>query len=325
MNIQGTLPYIATFTELENVVKGATEGITLFGYRYIKVRGYKGSLHIDDLAIKLIYMSSQKFECNDAEKGAAERLSKLVDRLYRANDARCHCFVRIRDEWNITKNIHNFGNDVICPKFYWCEYQEKLFYKYLNNREINDGSRTTNYTDRHLPFEHRPLCHVISCFSNQSIMDVIVERAEEGISFFGYRYIKVKGYSGTVPIDALAAKVMDMVKPRFDFDEGQRAVYKRMAERITHLYKANDKRCVNCFTLFFCAIRDLWKYLTTPRSMNHRFQWFQQKECEVFEYYTPEQYDKAFHAHIPQGSLEKTRRVGFRAISVYRPVQAVVS
>jgi len=415
MSITETLSYVATFSELENLFKDASEGLTLFGYRYIKVKDLKGVLHIDALAIKVMDILHQNEINFDGphERTAAKRMALKVTELYANNDKRANRFSYYREQWKeITVLVNsNYYWFAFCPKHNWRSFKEGDFTNWyteknyiedfnepfpknffilrigrgkckivdisernasikaeqelkmtvarapipVNNEhlematpelerildsqtdrlneafapqqttsKINARPSTSNSNESsiRLPNQNEPLEIVLSHFSTLSTVDLIAEGAQEAISFFGYRYIKRDGYISTIPLDALAAKVMGMVKPRFDFNENDRAIYKKLAARINQLFKANDARRVNCITRLFCIIRDLWKYLTTPRSMNHRYQWFTQKENETFEYYTPEQYQRAFNAPIPANAIAKTRRVGFKTIIIYRPVQS---
>jgi len=379
MNIQNTLTYIATFTELENVVKDATEGITWLGYRYIQVRGHKGLLHIDDLAIKVMAIFHYRFDFDEKERAAGKRLSELVDRLYKSNDTRgrTNIIAVLRDQvWMLRKMIEG-RHYFFFPKLYWSREQYREFYKHYTKEQyekifdkpfpfnssyfniglpgyktfiiedtdalqkllssnsqliktkhnpINeDNAKPATKNLNRLPYHDYPLDDILLCFSNYLNLDAIVNRSQQNISFFGYRYITVKDYDFTIPIDALAAKVMEMIKSRFDFTEEERAMGRRIVEKINTLYVENDAKKVNWITRLFCIIRDLWKYLSTPKSMNHRYHWFTQKENEVFEFYTPEQYERAFHASIPAHSIAKTRRVGFNNLTIYRPLQAAVS
>jgi len=70
-------------------------------------------------------------------------------------------------------------------------------------------------------------------------LEPIVKEAKEDISFCGVRYIYVPGYEGSLHIDALAEKVMELVRKNFDFDEQERSVGQRIASKITLFFKAS--------------------------------------------------------------------------------------
>ena len=88
--IQTALVNVPSFVELESIVKDAKEDISFFGHRYIYVKGYKGTLSIDALALSVVMLVSKglDFNHNDDEKQSLAEIIPLVSKIYEQNDAR---------------------------------------------------------------------------------------------------------------------------------------------------------------------------------------------------------------------------------------------
>ncbi|KIC71639.1 hypothetical protein DB41_AT00020 [Neochlamydia sp. TUME1] len=50
-------------------------------------------------------------------------------------------------------------------------------------------------------------------------------KAKVHVSFWGTRYITVLGYEGTLPIDALAGKVLELVKKKSSFRRNREGMW----------------------------------------------------------------------------------------------------
>lgn len=89
-----------------------------------------------------------------------------------------------------------------------------------------------------------------------------VKDAEEGVTFWGHRYVYLKEYEDTLPIDSLALRVMSLVK-NTDFDqkpEEKEALETIIIPQINDIYKNNDERYMNRFTQILRFIRDKWNF-----------------------------------------------------------------
>jgi len=79
----------------------------------------------------------------------------------------------------------------------------------------------------------------------------IAQHAEVNISFWGSRYVCVNGYQGTLEVDALASKTLELLRQtNYEFSEEEREVGKRLAGRIDNVYHDDMMQCINapCFT-----------------------------------------------------------------------------
>ena len=65
----------------------------------------------------------------------------------------------------------------------------------------------------------------------------IVDKARIGLSFWGHRYIIAIGYSGSLHIDALAARVIKLANNcKFNFSDSERMNGQFIASRINRIY-----------------------------------------------------------------------------------------
>lgn len=131
-------------------------------------------------------------------------------------------------------------------------------------------------------------------------------KAKVHVSFWGTRYITVLGYEGTLPIDALAGKVLELVKKNPHFDETERECGKAIVYPIDMLYRNSDRmaKIRNCFTRLLLFLR-LLPIKIKPRRTDIPWRW---RECDspwytfdytdgyykVFYYYTRKQYEIAY-------------------------------
>jgi len=114
-------------------------------------------------------------------------------------------------------------------------------------------------------------------------LNLIVEKAKEGITFWGFRYIYAAGYDERTPIDALAIKVMRLytsVKMKEGtleetLDRTSKFKAHPFLDKVNKLYSDNDKRLknTNYLTQIFCQLRYVWDRLTSNQCLNAREKW----------------------------------------------------
>lgn len=142
----------------------------------------------------------------------------------------------------------------------------------------------------------------------------IVEQSNEKLSCLGARYISVHGYEGTLHIDALAERVIAMVRKNFEFTEQERKFGKLIAKKINHIYEENDKRIErsNCFTRILCMIREFLFCPMLPTFGSTRWVWRAESECFAFEYYTRSQFQSVFGLS-PEEAKNQGYQLGYRS------------
>ena len=161
----------------------------------------------------------------------------------------------------------------------------------------------------------RCVCHGPSSNANQDLRTAIgaarsfrelcplVRHAEVRLSFWGSRYIQVQGYRGTLPIDALAKRVMELIKQNPNFDQHERSHGKTIAPIIDQIYDQSDKQVAEgaWFTKVFFWFRNIPNLIAGPSFT--RWIW---KDCDetlassfpvksyhkFFKYYTKEQHER---------------------------------
>jgi hypothetical protein len=77
------------------------------------------------------------------------------------------------------------------------------------------------------------------------------QHAEVKLSFWGGRYVCVDGYKGTLDVDALASKTLELLRQKkYEFSEDERVIGRQLASRIDVLYNDSVVQCVHapCFT-----------------------------------------------------------------------------
>lgn len=75
------------------------------------------------------------------------------------------------------------------------------------------------------------------------------------------RFIQVVGYDGSIEIDALASRVIQIIKDKnFGFAEPERAIGKAIARQINQLYDASDRQLgnSNCFIRLLSLVREVF-------------------------------------------------------------------
>ena len=152
--------------------------------------------------------------------------------------------------------------------------------------------------------------------SNYSLREVleVAKKVTPQLSFFGSQYLSIDQSNQILPLDALAAQVMDIVEQNPQFSEEERIVGKEVASLIDRIYELNIKNVEqsNCITqILWCLRENLYSLLCLrPRFYLHcsRMRWAW-GECEriilvtgyrqIFRYYTREQYINVF-GHPPE-------------------------
>jgi len=159
-------------------------------------------------------------------------------------------------------------------------------------------------------FETQEIGSALAATQSFADLCVLVRNAKVHLSFWGRRYIKVAGYSGTLPIDALAQRVLELVKQNPNFDQSERSHGKTIAALIDQFYDTSDQQVIDSswLTKKFVSLRNLPNHLSFCSSRNcSKTRWIW-KECEtviswhgehrgyhkIFEYYTKEQHQKDF-------------------------------
>lgn len=108
----------------------------------------------------------------------------------------------------------------------------------------------------------------------------IADHAEAKLSSWGERYICVAGFSGTLHIDALASRTMELLRQlNYEFSESEREPGKHLAKKIDKLYEDSFRQAeeANPFTRAFNILREIISGLFNYFSSTHSiwFQWHQ--------------------------------------------------
>jgi hypothetical protein len=151
----------------------------------------------------------------------------------------------------------------------------------------------------------------------------IAEQAEARLSFWGYQYVYVNGYEGTLHIDALASRVLELLREvDYEFSEAERESGKQLAEKIDRLYVDTDRQFseANCFTQAMTVLREIISRIfnycilgNQPiRIMWHDDYLFNPNRNITFKFYTRTQFQDAF-----QMSPEKAEQNGYHLNSSY--------
>jgi len=139
-------------------------------------------------------------------------------------------------------------------------------------------------------------------YSTDSFVDLepIIENVEEGISFWGRRYVYIKGEKETFSIDILAKRVLEIMKQkRFEYSNVERNTGKRIASKIDQIYDNNDKKLEKKWfiTRFLCYILEQISYINS-HSYPPRFDW--EEDNVLFKFYTKKQYEETFGSKPPK-------------------------
>lgn len=173
----------------------------------------------------------------------------------------------------------------------------------------------------------------VECFAQ---LKYIVKNARAKLSPFGKRCIEVQNHQGTLPIDALAKKVLELVKKNPDFDEVERSHGKACIKPINDIYKEIDlqvekakglKRTLtklrsipylilSCFSRNYSKIQWNWRYCkiaTFDSSLPDA-----KGNYQLFKLYTKNQY-KAVFQKDPTGNPIKLH--GINNLYFLKPIE----
>lgn len=149
------------------------------------------------------------------------------------------------------------------------------------------------------------LQQAIASAQSFSTLRLLAERAETSISFWGNRYLSVKGCSGFVHIDAIAARAAELLKQNPHFCERERPHGKSLAGRIVKIYDESDELFdkSNFLTKVIVILRNLPNIFSLRPPFGHteaRWQWKESVRMlyeplgDVFDFYTKPQLLKVF-------------------------------
>jgi hypothetical protein len=148
--------------------------------------------------------------------------------------------------------------------------------------------------------------------------------ASTHLSCWGSRYVSVAGYTDTLELDALPAKVIELIKKHPNFDEQERGYGKEIASLIDrNIYDAIDMQAdnTNCITWLFVKLRDICNViflvfkdgpLKAFWPHGTRWEWRDDKlhypstYQNAFDLYTEEQF-KSKHGL----SVEEAKKIGY--------------
>ncbi len=128
----------------------------------------------------------------------------------------------------------------------------------------------------------------------------IIEQAEVKLSLSGERYLDFSGFGESLPIDALAARVIELVNSNFEFSEEERLIGKKIATQINDFYRTSDDliNASRVVTRLLAKLRDFWCDNLSDNGYGTRWQWRYNRGNELFDYYTKTQYEKVFKQPI---------------------------
>lgn len=262
MDIRTALMRAKTLVALEPLVKDATGDVTFWGYRYIHIKGCKGILPVDALAVRVMKLvSAIDFDQNPNECEALTNMIPLITSIYDQKYARWSnpitlFLLVIRD---ITRDIKATGYNV---DFYWD-------LDFVENGGF-DFSEKYRLTQSIVEVCREPIGPVLDEAVDFDGLVSLASNVKEEVSFWGCRYVTVEGYDDTLSIHELAQKVMEVAKETLDYEQDQD--YQELVPLIDAIYQNSDriKAEKNLFTQLLCSIRDAWNSMETYRTQwNH--------------------------------------------------------
>jgi hypothetical protein len=142
----------------------------------------------------------------------------------------------------------------------------------------------------------------VSSARSFSELRLIAERAEPHFSFWGSRYVTASGYEGTLDIDALASRTMELLDQfNFEFSLAEHNAGKRLAARIDRIYDEHNDQVdqADCFTRVLDVLRNFpcafFNFLIYgDRGVVVRWRGHSDSN-HSFDYYTRMQFQNAFH------------------------------
>ena len=210
------------------------------------------------------------------QKAINEEVIPQISKIYEQNDKRCKnlinpitvIFCSLRDTWNFY-----IKTELTCydPRFYWDSTCRPYKFDFSSMPGPLPEWILSQVT-------REPIQSVISNIFSYTDLLPIIEKVKEDISFFGCRYIYIEDYDGSLPINTLASRVMELAKTALNYSLEDR--YQEIVPLIDALYLRNDERerKKNSFTRILCSIRDVWNHYIKNDIDASRFQWEQHKK-----------------------------------------------
>jgi len=242
----------STFVELATLVKQAKEDVTFMGHRYVYFDNYNGTLPIDSLAVKAIQFVSNNHSLDVNEQKAAAEIVTLINKIYEHNNARWKNPITvtlsfIRDRCLKVFEKAYYGYDA---RYFWSE-------KFCQKGVIN--STTGTLPEVLVPYVIRENIEdaLVAASTFEDLLP-IARKTKENISLMGSRFVQVEGYEGTLPVNALARRVMELVSIHFDYAQDKN--FQDIVPLIDAIYLQSGKRGndANILTRASCFIRDSW-------------------------------------------------------------------
>jgi len=138
MNVKDLLMQTASIAEIERIIQSAEAKVSFWGSRYISFTDpeYEGTLHIDDLAARVIQIAKERgFEFTQEERVTGRDLAQRITQLYDNCDAlvdqvNCltYCFIKLRKVFSLVfgsgmimrdENSSNVCGVGICSRTEW--------------------------------------------------------------------------------------------------------------------------------------------------------------------------------------------------------------
>lgn len=134
-------------------------------------------------------------------------------------------------------------------------------------------------------------------------------------SFFGSRYITIEGCQRELSLDTLTERLLQLVNKNTEFSEVERKYGKLIAKKINWIYEKSDKQVMssNFLTRILVYLNDILFYIF-PKNRHlswAKWSWQVGFDDSVFEYYTRNQFQKAFWIS-PEVAKESGWDLGFR-------------
>ncbi len=244
-HISTALVHVSSFVEITSLVENAKEDVSFWGHRYIFMKDYDGTLSIGALALRVITLLRQNkvdFTQDKAERDGFAEITPQVSAIYKQNDARRKnlsklTFVILRELWN----------DYI----YCCISTQDDGYRHTwwLNCEL-DGF---NFEEKHYPalspgrqpqVIKEAIQPVLASISSFTDLLPIIEKAKPEISLCGCRYIYMKDDEGTLPIQMLASRSMEIAKDTLNLSHDADDPEVVAAMDAVYLLSDERKKCV---------------------------------------------------------------------------------
>lgn len=146
-----------------------------------------------------------------------------------------------------------------------------------------------------------------------------VRESEAKLSFWGSRYVTFASCYGMLPLDALAERMIAIVKSKgFEYSVEDRALGKCLADRISLLYDQNDAqiRGAGLFTKLLAFISSFSLFNPRFTTSHTRWNWVEADQTEftscsgmgykhIFDFYTSKQYKEMFGVEVPRHDAKR--------------------